>query len=125
MAFSIKNWWQGVLPSAEKAREKPTLTVENFEDLEKRLSAFVEKGIQLTEAANSKFGVSAAMTAGKVTVANTSVTANSRIFVTRAAGGANPGAVYVSAKTAGTSFEVTSTSTTDTGTVNYLIIEPA
>lgn len=81
-------------------------------------------GYMVREGSNAKQGVSAAMTAGAVTVANTSVTANSRIFVTRAPGGTNPGAVYVSAQTAGTSFVITSTNAADTGTAYYVIFEP-
>lgn len=83
------------------------------------------KGYRVKEGANAKQGRSAAMVAGALVIANTSVTANSRILVTRAPGGTNPGAVYVSAITAGTSFEVKSTSGTDTGEVFYEIFEPA
>lgn len=81
-------------------------------------------GLMVKEGANCKQGVSGAMVAGAVTVANTSVTANSKIICTRAPGGTNPGAVYVSAITAGTSFVITSTNAADTGTVFYEIFEP-
>lgn len=85
----------------------------------------VGQGLLVKEGANAKQGVSAAMVAGTISVANTSVTANSRIVLTRQEGGANPGAVYVSARVAGTSFDITSTNAGDTGIVAYQIFEPA
>lgn len=74
--------------------------------------------------ANASIGTSAAMTAGVVTVANTSVTAGSIIFAVPAALGTVTAAqaYYISAKVAGTSFTITSASATDTSTWNYLII---
>jgi hypothetical protein len=82
------------------------------------------KGLRVAEGANGKQGTTGAMTAGAVTVANTSITANSRILVCRSAGGTNPGAWYVSAQTAGTSFVVTSTNAADTGNGVFQIFEP-
>lgn len=82
------------------------------------------KGFQVAEGSNCKQGT-AVLAAGTVVVANTSVTANSRIFLTTQAPGGTVGAPYVSARTAGTSFTITSTSNTDTSTVAYLIMEPA
>lgn len=80
-------------------------------------------GLLVKEGTNAKMGVTAAMTAGAITVANTSVTATSRIFLTAQTTGGTPGALRVSARTAGTSFTITSTSTTDTSTVAWLIAE--
>lgn len=64
------------------------------------------------------------MTAGTVTVANTSVTASSKIFAYPAALGTVtvPLAYYISAISAGTSFTITSQDATDTSTWNYWII---
>lgn len=84
----------------------------------------VGRGMRVKEGSNAKQGPTGSMTAGSVTVANTSVTANSRIFVCRGAGGTNPGAWYVSAQTAGTSFVVTSTNAADTGNGVFQIFEP-
>lgn len=84
----------------------------------------VGKGLQVAEGSNAKQGISSAMTTGAVTVANTSITASSRIILTRQEGGTNPGAVYVSARSVGTSFAITSTNAADTGTVAYQIFEP-
>jgi hypothetical protein len=81
-------------------------------------------GFRAKEGANCKQGISAAMVTGTVTVANTSVTATSRIVLTRQDGGTNAGAVYVSARIAGTSFTIASTNAADTGTVAYEIFEP-
>jgi hypothetical protein len=82
------------------------------------------KGFRTKEGSNAKQGT-AVLAAGTVTVANTSVTANSRIFLTIQTPGGTVGSVYVSARTAGTSFTITSTSNTDTSTVAYEIFEPA
>lgn len=81
------------------------------------------KGFAASEAANGKQGTATLATGTKV-VANTSVTANSRIFLTAQTAGAGAGTLYVSARTAGTSFTITSTSATDTSLVAYEIFEP-
>lgn len=80
-------------------------------------------GLRVAEGANAKQGT-AVLVAGSVVVANTSVTATSRILVTSNADGGTPGFVRVSARTAGTSFTITSSSGTDTSTVAYEIFEP-
>lgn len=81
------------------------------------------QGFQVAEGANAKQGV-ATLVAGTVTVANTSVTANSRIFLT-AQDNNTTGALRVSARTAGTSFVITSNNAGDSGVVAYEIFEPA
>jgi hypothetical protein len=81
-------------------------------------------GLQIKEGSNCKQGITSAMTGGAITVANTSVTANSRIFLTAQNTGGTPGALRVSARTPGTSFTITSSSGTDTSTVAYQIFEP-
>lgn len=81
------------------------------------------RGLRVAEGSNAKQGT-ATLAAGTVTVANTSVTANSRIFLTAQNSGAAPGALRVSARTAGTSFTITSTSGTDTSLVAWEIFEP-
>lgn len=78
---------------------------------------------RVAEGTNAVMGV-ATLVAGTVTVANTAVTANSRIFLTAQTSGAAPGALRVSARVAGTSFTVTSSSGTDTSQFAYLIVEP-
>jgi hypothetical protein len=63
-------------------------------------------------------------TAGAL-VANTSVTANSRIFLTAQQDGGTPGFLRVSERAAGASFRIISSSTADTSVVAYEIFEPA
>lgn len=84
----------------------------------------VGKGIRIAEGSNARMGV-ATLSGGTVVVSTNKVTANSRIFLTAQSPGGTPGAVYVSARTAGTSFTITSTSGTDTSVVAWHIIEPS
>lgn len=78
---------------------------------------------KLEDGSNKAMGV-ATLVGGTVTVNNTKVTANSRIFLTSQADGGTPGTLRVSARVAGTSFTITSSSGTDTSTVAFLILEP-
>lgn len=80
------------------------------------------RGLKVAEGANAKQGT-AVLVAGAATVANTSVTATSRIFLTSQVDGGAPGFLRVSARTAATSFTITSSSGTDTSTVAYEIFE--
>ena len=80
------------------------------------------KGLKVKTGTNAKAGT-AVLVAGTVTVANTSVTANSIIMLTSQVNGGTPGFLRVTAKTAGTSFVITSSSGTDTSTVAWHIIE--
>ena len=82
------------------------------------------KGLQVKEGSNAKQGT-ATLSGGAVTVSDSSVTANSRILLTTQAPGGTVGVPYVSTRTAGTSFTITSTSGSDTSTVAYEIFEPA
>jgi hypothetical protein len=66
----------------------------------------------------------AALVAGSKVVSDTTVTANTRIFVTSNTDGGTPGWLRVSARSAGTSFTVTSSSGSDTSTFAYLMVEP-
>jgi hypothetical protein len=84
----------------------------------------VGKGFYIAEGSNAKMG-SATLVGGTVTVSTTAVTATSRILLTTNNPGGTPGAVYVSARVAGTSFTITSTSGTDTSDVVWAIFEPA
>lgn len=77
----------------------------------------------IVEGSNAAMGV-ATLIAGSKVVANTRVTANSRIFIQSQSDGGTPGWLRVSARTAGTSFTITSSSNTDTSVVAYLIVEP-
>lgn len=79
------------------------------------------KGRKHKTGANGKVGT-ATLVAGTVTVANTSVGANSLIFLSRATPGAAPGFLSYT-KINGTSFTINSSNAGDTGTVNYEIVE--
>lgn len=81
-------------------------------------------GFALTEGSNCKMGTATANGTTAVVVANTAVTANSRIYLTAQNPNAGtPGALYVSAITAATSFAFKSTNAADASTVAWLIIE--
>jgi hypothetical protein len=84
----------------------------------------VGKGLRIKEGTNARQGT-ATLVAGSVTVANTSVTATSRIQLTSQADGGTPGWLRVSNRTVGASFVITSSNSSDTSTVAYLITEPA
>lgn len=81
------------------------------------------QGLLVKEGTNATLG-SATLTAGAVTISTTKVTANSRIFVTIQSPSGTLGTVYVSARTAGTSFTIASTSALDTSVVAWFIVEP-
>lgn len=86
----------------------------------------VGKGLQVKEGTNGKQGI-CTLAAGTCTVTTTSVTANSRIFLTEQTLGTItvPSALAVSARTAGTSFTILASALTDTSVVAYEIFEPA
>ena len=80
---------------------------------------------KLSEAANGRMGT-VTLAAGTATVANTSVTANTRIFMSIITpNGGIPGFLDTATRNPGTDFTITSTSVADTSIVTYLLIEPA
>lgn len=78
----------------------------------------------IKEGTNASLGVET-LVAGTKTVNTTAVTANSRIFVTIQTVGGTPGVLYIGTRVAGTSFDIVSTSGSDTSTVAWWIVEPA
>lgn len=88
------------------------------------IASVLGKGMRVKEGTGAKQGT-AVLVGGTVTVSNGSVTSSSRIFLTAQDTGGTPGALRVSARTAGVSFTITSTSAADTSTVAYEIFEPA
>lgn len=85
----------------------------------------VGNGLYVKEGTNATMGI-ATLVAGTVVVNTTKVTANSRIFLTVNGGTlTNVGATYISARTAGTSFTITSMNILDTSNVAWFIVEPA
>ena len=87
------------------------------------IAGSVGGGFAIAEGTNGRMGV-ATLAAGTVTVANTSVTANTRIILTRQTAGGTLGHLSCT-KTAGTSFTITSSSNTETSTVMWELKEPA
>lgn len=85
----------------------------------------VGKGLYVKEGTNATMGT-ATLSSGTVTVSTTKVTANSRIFITINGGTlTNVGSTYISARTAGTSFVISSTNILDASNVAWIIVEPA
>lgn len=81
-------------------------------------------GIKIVEGANAYQGT-ATLISGVVTVANSVVNSSSRIFVTAQEVSGTPGALYISARSSGTSFTISSTSGSDNSMVAYFITQPA
>ena len=79
--------------------------------------------LSLLDGTNKRMG-QAVLVAGTVSVANTSITANTRVFLSHANTSGTLGHLYVSARVASTSFDITSSDAADTSTVNWLLIEP-
>lgn len=79
--------------------------------------------LSLKDGSNKRMG-QAVLVAGTLLVANTTITANTRVFLSHANTSGTLGILYVSARVAGTSFTIASSSATDTSTVNWLLIEP-
>ncbi len=85
----------------------------------------VGDGIYVKEGSNATMGT-ATLSGGTVTVSTTKVTANSRIYLTVNGGTlTNVGSVYISGRTSGTSFTITSMNVLDASDVAWLIIEPS
>lgn len=81
-------------------------------------------GIYVAEGTNATMGV-ATLVGGTVTVNTTKVTVNSRIFLTHQNNSGGLGTPTVSARTAATSFTITSTNILDTSDIAWIIIEPS
>lgn len=80
--------------------------------------------LEIAEGADGCMG-GAVLVAGAVTVSTTCVTATSRIILTGNVDGGTPGWQRVSARTAATSFTITSSSGSDTSTVGWVILKPS
>lgn len=100
----------------------PTFTGDINSSTGNVLVSTIGKGLQVKTGTNAKVGT-AVLVGGTKTVANTSVTANSLILLTSNVDGGTVGFLRVSAKTAATSFVITSSSVLDTSTVVWMIVE--
>jgi hypothetical protein len=83
-------------------------------------------GLSIKEGTNACMGVTT-LSSGSVVVSTNKVTANSRIMLTTQSLGtvSVPQAIAVTARSAGTSFTITSADGTDTSVIAWEIIEPA
>lgn len=86
--------------------------------------ATLGKTLLLKEGSNAKMGT-ATLVAGTVVVLTTAVTANSRIHLTGQNASGTHGELGISARTAATSFTITSVSALDTRSVAWILFEPA
>ncbi len=66
----------------------------------------------------------ATLIAGEKVVSDTRITADSMIMITSQDGAGTPGYLYVSARSVGVSFTITSSEEADTSLVAYHVIEP-
>lgn len=82
-------------------------------------------GVAVKEGTNARMGTATLNGTTAVTINNTSVTANTRILLTIQTPGGTIGSPYVFTRTAGTSFQIKSTTAGDTSTVAWLLVEPA
>lgn len=80
------------------------------------------RGVDVLEGSNARMGV-ATLVNGTVTVANTSVTALTRIFLTPQSEVDTPGFVSVTTITPGVSFVIGSSTATDDSVVAWLLLE--
>jgi hypothetical protein len=96
----------------------------DIRDWTRYLRQVVHEFLKLEDGANKSMGV-ATLVAGTVTVSNTRVQANSRIFLTGQNSSGTHGELAVSARAAGTSFTITSSNAADTRDIAWMIIEPA
>ena len=73
-----------------------------------------------------RHGISGNLVAGVLVVANTSITANTRVFLTTHVRGTItlPAAYDAATRSAGVSFTITSSNVADTSTVEYMLVEP-
>ena len=79
--------------------------------------------IQMAQGANANSGI-ATLVGGTVTVNTDQVTADSQIHLTHQTSSGTRGSPGITAKVAGVSFTITSTSGTDTSQVAWFIIDP-
>lgn len=79
-------------------------------------------GLSLRKTSNSRLNT-VSLTAGSATVANTSVTDNTIIFLSGTSESGTPGRLRIASQTAGQGFVIASSSNQDTSTVSYLLIE--
>ncbi len=86
------------------------------------VSGLSTKGLSITSGANKKMGT-VDLAGGTATVMNSSITANSLIYITSQVDGGVPGFLRVNNKVVSTSFDIISSNIADTSTVAWFIVE--
>jgi hypothetical protein len=87
------------------------------------IMAVAGKGLKVKEGSNARMG-EATLVAGTVTVANTSVTASTRIIYARKTTGGTAGHLSTT-RVNSTSFTINSSDAADTSVIDWLLVEPA
>lgn len=100
------------------------LSANNLATDDNLILATAGRSLRIKEGANACMG-RATLVGGTVTVNTTAVSANSEVFLTCQTPGGTPGFLRVSARVAGTSFTILSSSGTDTSVVAWMIVEPS
>jgi len=118
----LMSWGPGVGLAPDCTLDRQAAGIMEFASCDLDI-ATAGKGLRVKEGADAKMGT-VVLAAGSGSVATAAVTAASRIHLTSQADGGTPGFLRVSDRTAGTSFTITSSSSTDTSTVAWLIVEP-
>lgn len=89
----------------------------------------VGSGLLIKEGTNARMGratlVPVLLSPSVVTVSNTTVTANTEIFLCSNVASGGPGVLSVTARTAGVSFTISSSAIGDSSIVSWLLIEPS
>jgi hypothetical protein len=100
----------------------PTKTVDITGDIQLNTAG---NGIYIKQGTNATFGL-ATLVGGTVVINTTKITANSVVVLTGQGGDIiNLGSYSITARTAGTSFTISSSNVLDVNTVGWLIIEPS
>lgn len=79
--------------------------------------------LNVKDGSNKRMGL-ATLVGGTVTVSNTTITASTRVFMSRQTTGGTAGHLSLGTVVAGTSFVINSSSGTDTSVIAWLLIEP-
>ena len=82
------------------------------------------KGLRVKEGSNARMGT-ATLAGGTISIANTSITATTRILYNRITTGGTVGHLRIASRSVGTNFVITSSSGTETSTVDWFLMEPA
>lgn len=91
----------------------------NFRKIEKTVN---DLGMGISDVKSARVG-SAVLVGGTIAVLDVKIKNSSKIFLCCNVTGGTVGFLYISARSEGVSFTITSSSGTDTSTVSYLIID--